>query len=283
MSREPLVSVILRTRNRPEFLREALESVAAQTWPRVEAVVVNDGGAPVDDVLEAFRGRVDVRHLDLQPGVGRCAAANRALAASRGSRIAYLDDDDLYYPNHLEVLVEGLERSGRRVGYTDAHCIRQRRDPASGLYVEESRTLVLSHDFNRLRFLRESYIHIVTVMHDRICFEQAGGFDESLEVLEDMELFFRYSRDWPFHHIPRVTAAYRIRDDGTNAVTSMPEEFTRTRERLFGRYAHSVFHEFLTAMEGGQQLLAQLADRVKRLEAEVRELRSRPAPREPSA
>ena len=95
-----LVSVITRTCNRPDLLAEALDSVAAQDYPAIEHLVVNDGGEDVRALVETPRSHVKARYFE--PGrVGRCRAGNVALEAAKGRWIAWLDDDDLYYPHHV--------------------------------------------------------------------------------------------------------------------------------------------------------------------------------------
>lgn len=267
MNTTPLVSVITRTRNRPELLAEAVASVAAQTWPNVEHVIVNDGGCSVEHVLAPYRATR--RIVLLEPdAVGRCKAGNLGLAAASGEWISWLDDDDLYYPQHLATLVPRLIASGLRVGYTDPHCIRQQRDAATGAWIEASRSVPFSRDFSRIMLVRETYIHLVTFMHHRECTALVGGFDEGLEVLEDLDLFFRMAQNWDFQHIAEVTAAFRIRDDQSNAVTALRKEFVETRTKLFQRYIHIAFAELLGQVDLGQALIGDLRTRVAALEAQ---------------
>ncbi|MSR74106.1 MAG: glycosyltransferase [Planctomycetes bacterium] len=268
MSKQPLVSVITRTRNRPELLAEAVASVAAQTWPQVEHIIVNDGGCNVDSVLAPY---LPTRRIVLlEPGaVGRCKAGNLGLQAAQGEWIAWLDDDDLYYPQHLTNMVPRLVQSGLRVGYSDPHCIRQSRDSVTGAWTEVSRTVPFSRDFSRIMLVRETYIHLVTFMHHRECTALLGGFDEGLEVLEDLDLFFRLAQNWDFLHVAEVSAAFRIRDDQSNAVTALRKEFVETRTKLFQRYIHIAFAELLGQVDHGQALIGDLRSRVAALEAQI--------------
>ncbi len=262
-----LVSVIIRTRNRKELLVDAVGSVAAQRHPERELIVVNDGGEPVADVLSQFAERLTIRLLE--PGrVGRCRAGNLGLEAARGTWIAFLDDDDLQYPDHLATMVTKLEARGMKVGYSDAHRIDQQRDGPEGPWREVSRSVPYSEDFSRIGLFRRAYIHLVTVVFHRECVERLGGFDESLEVLEDWDLFFRFAQDYDFLHVPEVTTAFRIRDDRSNAVTALRREFAETRTRLFARYIHVAFPELLGMVTDGGARLLDLERRVRLLEAE---------------
>ncbi|MBN2492119.1 MAG: glycosyltransferase [Planctomycetes bacterium] len=269
MTATPLVSVIVRTRNRPWYLRQALEGLAAQTFRDFETLVLNDGGEDVAALVGEFGGRLTCRYFHCRPGRGRCGAANLGLAEARGERIAYLDDDDLYYPDHLAVLVETSEAEKADVAYSNANEVIHTAVAGSEGYREVGRALKLDHDFSRARFFLHSYIHLVTLMHRKRCTERVGGFDESLEVLEDLDLCFRLAQEFDFVHVRRVTAEYRIRDDATNAVTSMPREFQATRQQIYAKYIHLILPELIKYTEHKDHIVTELMRRVEALERRV--------------
>ena len=109
------VSVVIRTRNRPALLREALESLAAQTARPRQVVVVNDGGASPREVTDAFRSAFDVVVEEARTRRGRSDAANRGVAAAREELVAFLDDDDRCFPDHVERLARA-QREGPGAG-----------------------------------------------------------------------------------------------------------------------------------------------------------------------
>ncbi len=113
----PRVSVIVRTRDRPRLLAEALESLAAGSYRRAEIVLVNDGGAP-PAVPAGFP--LPVARVDLAESRGRAGAAEAGIAAATGDYVAFLDDDDLAAPEHLATLAGLVSAAGVRVAYTDA-------------------------------------------------------------------------------------------------------------------------------------------------------------------
>ena len=79
----PCVSVVIRTKDRPHLLEEALGGLAIQAYPNLDVVVVNDGGASVAQQLERFRGALDIGLVDLAQAHGRSAAANIGIAKAR--------------------------------------------------------------------------------------------------------------------------------------------------------------------------------------------------------
>jgi GT2 family glycosyltransferase/glycosyltransferase involved in cell wall biosynthesis len=237
----PLVSVVVPTHNRPERLRRALESIAAQTLSGVEAVVVNDGGPDVGGIVASVPG-LEATYLSHESSRERSAARNTALAAARGRWIAYLDDDDVFLPHHLETLVAGAERAGVRVAYSDAR--RELVRTLDGETVTVAADVPYSVDFDRDRLQYENYIPILSILHERSCLDEAGGgFDETLSALEDWELFLRLSQRFDFVHLPVVTARFEERVDGTRG------DFTSAAERLFAK--HPTSRDDLRRLRGG--------------------------------
>lgn len=271
----PLVSVITRTKNRPDFLREAVASVAAQTLAPIEHVVINDGGDDVAHVLEPFRAKLPITYLN-STSVGRCKSANLALAAAKGTWISWLDDDDLYYPDHLESLWRFARETGFKFVYSRADRILQTFDAFTGRYADLRKEAAPHWEFSRVRLWLRGDLHFVTVLHHREIYDRLGGLDESIPVLEDIEFFGRAAQEYDFKLLERTTAAYRVRDDLTNAVTSLRKEFVATRQILMARQSHMVLPELFATVEHGGQLLGDALRRIAELEAEVRRLKERP-------
>ena len=100
----PLFSVVIPTRDRPQFVREAVGSVLAQTVSDYEVIVVNDGGSAVTGLGNDPR----IRIVELPVGRGPASARNEGLERAVGEYVAFLDDDDLWLPSRLELAVQGL-------------------------------------------------------------------------------------------------------------------------------------------------------------------------------
>lgn len=233
-SQPPLVSVILPTRDRPGLLRRALRSVADQTVRDFEVIVINDGGEPVDGVVRQFTN-VDSRItlVNLPTSRERSAARNVGISVARGRYIAYLDDDDYYYPFHLETALTALSR-GHRVVYTDAHRVLEIQQ--GDHWEPVAKDVPWSQDFDPVSLAQSNYIPIITVVHERACAIEAGGFDERLPVLEDWELWIRLSMRTTFRHISRVTCAFSWRSDGSNTTRKAAHLFAPAREYIQSKH-----------------------------------------------
>lgn len=247
----PAVSVIIRTKDRLTFLGEALASLTAQTFTDFEVVVVNDGGQDVSEAVAAYPG-LRLTLVQLTHNQGRAAAANAGVAAARGTLITYLDDDDLYYPPHLETLYTFLSRHDHfGAAYTDAYMARYQLNSQSQRYELIDRRVEYSQDFDPELLLYHNYIHNFCFMHRREGWERVGGFAIDLEILEDWDFFIRLAQVFPFSHLPRCTAEYRIRNDGTNISERtlwVGTEEVRTRAAIYRRHWQKHTPEVLVRM-----------------------------------
>jgi GT2 family glycosyltransferase len=231
--RTPTVSVIVPTVNRPDPLRTALQSILAQTYRDFEIVVVNDCGPDVQHVIDALdhEGRIStVRHAVNR---GLAAARNSGLGVARGRFVAYLDDDDVFYPEHLETLVPFLEANPERVVYSDALRVVQVKDGATYKIVARDRPY--SNDFARLRLLVTNQFPVLCALHTRAAWAAVGGFDESLTSHEDWDFWIRLSARLPFEHVGSITADFTHRLDGSSMTSSMRPDFLRTAEIIYAR------------------------------------------------
>ena len=204
------VSVVIRTKDRPQLLGEALASLAAQTHEDLEAVVVNDGGEDVSAVIDAWRDRVDIIHEHLDPGRGRCAAANRGIELATGEWLAFLDDDDVWLPDGVARLVAELGAGeGVVYGRVGATAYTDGDDGESG---KRFQTFGRPFDADALMF--ENFIPIIGCLLPLNLVREAGGFDEDLECFEDWDLFLKLSPLATFTYVDAEVAEYRIFGDG---------------------------------------------------------------------
>jgi LmbE family N-acetylglucosaminyl deacetylase/glycosyltransferase involved in cell wall biosynthesis len=234
------VSVVIRTRNRPALLREALESLRAQTARPRQVVVVNDGGASPKEVVEGFRDAFPVILEEPRQRRGRSAAANRGVALAKEELVAFLDDDDRCFPDHIERLAAGQRQGPEPVVYSDAVTVVYGQGETG--WEPRIRTLQYSLDFDPDYLLLANYIPIHTLLLPRELFTKVGGFDEGIEFSEDWDFLIRLSAETPFRHLRAVTCEYRVfeaRSDDPNPthVAAGAGAFQDARRKIFERYA----------------------------------------------
>jgi GT2 family glycosyltransferase/ubiquinone/menaquinone biosynthesis C-methylase UbiE len=231
----PLVSIITRTyRGRTAYLQEAIISVANQTYPNIEHIVVEDGGNTYqtlcENAVEILNPKLNYISLDK---VGRSKAGNKGLAAAQGRYCLFLDDDDLLYSDHIEVLLAALLNMPQAVAaYSPAMEVHTHiLNKNTGEYIETEYSfpegLFQEYSFDKLQ--QHNYIAIQSILFDKKLYELRGGFDESLEYLEDWNLWVRYGWNNMFVYAPKLTSMYRV--------PSSAAEFQRRFDLLNGAYA----------------------------------------------
>jgi glycosyltransferase involved in cell wall biosynthesis len=230
----PKVSIIVPTYNRPVLLAEALKSILNQSLQDFEIIVVNDGGIDVESVVSKLNARRNIVYLNHDTLRGPASARNTGLRAACGKYVAYLDDDDVFLPDHLETLVGILESTGQAVAYTDAFCAQQKLE--QGCYITIKRTIPHSNDWDNDRILYENFVPTLCFMHERECIFAVGGFDEFLTTNEDWDLWIRLSRSYEIIHINKATCEFRRRGEGTSMTSSKRYDFARTLRIIYKKY-----------------------------------------------
>ncbi len=233
LKRTPPVSVIIPTHNRPELLKEALHSLEEQSYPHWEAIVVNDGGKALSAGAGGLPDDPRIRIVNLNDHRERSACRNLALDAVKGEYICFLDDDDIFYPWHLEVLLRSLEYDPerRRIAYSDSH--RVWGDYRNGRFREHRIEPAFGQPFDADELLVANSIPILALLFHRDAL-QNERFDENLNLFEDHDLLIRLSRRFDFLHVPVVTHRIRAveRDD-----TFLLQRRTATFRMLYKRYS----------------------------------------------
>ena len=256
----PRVSILIRTTDRSAWLREALASCANQTYGNLEVVVIEDGPERSRAVVEEFRGLLDVRYQATGERVGRARAGNAALALAGGEWLNFLDDDDLLFADHVEVLVDAALRSGAAGAYALAWETQTRlvdRDRAS--YEEVLHVTRHRQRFDRLALWHHNYLPIQAVMFHRRLYERRGGFAEDMDQLEDWNLWTRYTLEDDFVLVEKTTSKYRVPADAFVAAG---------RQALLDRaYADALERQRAMQVTFSPREISEMADAYARNEA----------------
>jgi glycosyltransferase involved in cell wall biosynthesis len=203
------ISVIIPTRDRPDSLRQAVVSVCAGSLLPAEVLVVDDsavGGA--EAALRSVMGSTAIPIRVLRgEGRGPGAARNAGLAAAAGDLVAFLDDDDLWFPQKLAWQVGWFSRrADLGILGTEAARLRYGAAPAAGPGRRPRRVRWVS----RAQQVRANRLTTSSVLARRGCLVEAGGFDESLLLAQDWELWLRVSRRWRVAVLPARLVAHRL-------------------------------------------------------------------------
>ncbi len=216
----PLVSIVALCYNHARFVREALDSVVAQTYPHWELIVVDDAStdasaATIAGWVAANPGRAaHVRYLTGAESRGACAAFNHGLARCRGEFVVDLATDDVLLPTRLaeQVAAFGALDASYGVVYTDAELITEdgrfvrhhyTRTPAGQLTPAPASGAVFADVLGRY------FISTPTMLIRRQVLTELGGYDERL-AYEDFDFWVRSARRWRYHFLDRVLTRKRL-------------------------------------------------------------------------
>lgn len=227
------VTAILPVYNGRKFLRGAVESVLAQTLPPCELIVVDDGSTDGSlDAIEGLTASFPIRILR-QENAGQSTARNLAARQATGDYLAFLDQDDRWHPQHLELLVAPLEA-----------------EPANGWAYSDFDEIDLGGNVVTLAFLHAHGVrHPKRTIYEcvagdlmvlpsasilrRTAFEAVGGFDEQLCGYEDDDLFVRMFRaGWGHAFVDRPLVRFRIHTNGSSSSARFIESRLRYASKL---------------------------------------------------
>jgi glycosyltransferase involved in cell wall biosynthesis len=228
----PRVSVIIPTFNCGVYLGRAIDSVLAQSYRDYEIIVVDDGSTDETPILASTYNK-KIKYL-YQSNCGVSAARNRALKESNGEFFAYLDADDIWYPQKLTQQIEfldahedcGLLHSDVSVIDEHDHIIHARFNMETARPVPQNHC---KHDI-----LRRCHIQTPTVIERRKCVEKIGGFNEGLPVTQDYMRWIMVALEgWAFGYIDQPLAKYRWR---AGSLMSSKRRILEDHARMFGRF-----------------------------------------------
>jgi glycosyltransferase involved in cell wall biosynthesis len=203
----PKISVIIPTYNRSELLKEAIKSVLNQSYSDFEIIVVDDGST--DDtraVVTSYNSSKIIYFF--QENRGRSSARNRGIKLARGEYVAFLDSDDIFMPNKLELQAGFLDENesyGMVYSYAknvdeDGQCLAHHYDGnLSGLVYPD------------MLFIKNNFITTPTVMVRAKILSEIGGFDIKMHMCEDLDLWRRIARKYKVMQLTEVLAHVRIR------------------------------------------------------------------------
>ena len=215
------------------MLPAAIGSVLAQTFSDFELVVVDDASdEPVDDIVKLFRDpRLSLIRHDRRRG--GAAARNTGLRNTNGEFVAFLDDDDEWYPEKLARQVKVLSRSHSETGavYTGYEVVDRDTGKVLSRMLPEHRGNVSSV------LLHGNCIGPTsTIMLRRKCFEDVGMFDENLPSFQEYDLWIRLSKTYQFDHVSECLFNYHVH---ARRIWTNPDVICKGVDILLEKYGES--------------------------------------------
>ena len=234
------LSVIIPVYNGANYVREAIDSLLAQTFDDYELIVVDDGST--DDtpaVVEAYGAKLTYIHQENQ---GVAAALNKGIIHSRGNYIAWLSHDDVFLRNKLERQIGFLQQFLEfKACYTDFYVI-----DSAGTIIREVVTPWYPRQQAIQTLFGNVYINGSSMLIERSCFDKVGLFKEKFRYTQDTEMWLRMLRQFEIGRVPEKLLKSRVHPDqgSCNAEAHVAEEVVMYKQAFEELAISEVFPEF---------------------------------------
>jgi glycosyltransferase involved in cell wall biosynthesis len=238
----PLVSIIIATYNSGAFIAQAVQSALEQTYGRYEVLIIDDGSTDkTQSVLDVFHDRITYMY---QQNGGPSAARNLGLTVAQGEYICFLDADDLWIPNKLEVQLAFMEcHPDIGLVFSDEEEIEDKRVLCGSLLVRSKFYPAITSQIPIqkacMKLLIENFVPTSTVMVRKECFVKVGLFDESLRVSEDRDMWSRIAAYFGIACVPLILGKKRAHQHNISSNSALT---LRSRIRVWEKARHLFPH-----------------------------------------
>jgi len=256
MDKAPFFSIIIPTYNSADKLKNALDSVMQQTFKDFEVIVCDDGSTDhTREVVNGFSSRLNIKYLWGEHWGGPARPRNNGIKAAQGDYIAFLDADDQWYANKLEISKRFLSDADVVFHDFDIYTPRGRTrfKKIKGRYLRRPVFVDLMRNENALTnsgvVVRKSIL------------EEVGGLNEGfLTCVEDFDLWLKISRvTEKFTYIPKTLGIYWL---GSGKVSEPSERIAERTEFVYNKYFNFLKDEDRRQSEA---VLCYLLGRIKRI------------------
>ncbi len=206
--KNPPVSVVIATYNRAALLSQTIESVLDQRFREFEIIVVDDGS--IDGTQQVLRAYGDKIRCFYQENRGPSAARNLGIRRARGRWIAIQDSDDLWTPDHLEVLFNCAGRNpDLGMVFANGAYLGGPQHGRETIIPEKKSRRLAQEGVQLADLFDKSILRLQAALISKQCLEAIGGLDERLRICMDLDLGFRLFMRYRVSYLDRVVFLYR--------------------------------------------------------------------------
>lgn len=224
-----MISVIVPTYNRSQWLPQAIASVLHQTCTDFEIIIVDDGST--DSTKEAVTNLQcsKVRYIRHETNRGSAASRNTGIGAAKGEFIAFLDDDDEWLPEKLKKQLDKFRTVEEAVGivYTGSSIVSARTGETIHTFTSHS------PEHKDVDFLRAITFATSVPLIRKYCFDDVGLFDEALPGAQDKDMWIRLARRYKFDYIPETLVKRYVHGE---QITSDLKAKIEAKEKIYSKY-----------------------------------------------
>lgn len=205
MKKKPLVSVVMPAYNADKYIRSAIQSILEQSYPYLELIIIDDASTDhTFSIARTFQFDPRIKLLQNPKNEGIVFSRNRGIAASKGKYIAILDSDDIALRYRIEHQVQYMQK------HPELGAIGSYYHVIDGGGKRKTSIKVPIRAIDNFSFLlfNVSFCHSTLMLRADVAkfYEYKTGFD----IIEDYEIAYRISRDFPIGNLPEYTVLYRV-------------------------------------------------------------------------
>ena len=206
-----LITIVITTHKRnPEIVERALVSVLNQTYPQTEVIVVDDSPSDYiyrDDVMKMIKKYNKVKYIRHSSCMGACVARNTGLSEANGKYIGYLDDDDEWKANKLELQIAGFTDDNVALVY----CGSETKNDQTGMCVVSDTKFIKGNVYEQLilkNFIGSTSFPLIRTDY----LKSIGGFDPLMKSAQDYDVWLRLSMKYTINYVEVPLVIYHIHD-----------------------------------------------------------------------
>jgi len=231
MSKFPLVSIIIPSYNGEKFIAKAIKSVLLQTYKNWELIIIIDGSNDGSEkIISNFKDK-RIKYFKIEHS-GSSKTRNTGINKSKGNYIAFLDQDDVWLPEKLSIQMEYIDRFGSDIGLI--YC--------SNYKLEDGRIIIGKRKSIKEEYIIRDYNYHGVILPSsallrRETFNDAGLFDEKLELRVDHDLWIRISRRYKFLYLRKPLFIYVMHPEQIHRNKKLA---IKSREIILNKYRNSL-------------------------------------------
>ena len=222
------ISIIVPSFNQGNFIEQCLQSLIHQNYPNLEIIVID--GHSTDHTISIIKKYESYIHYwESEPDKGQAHAINKGLLKATGDVVAWLNSDDLYFPDTLEKVAKIF------LNNPDVMLIHGR---VENFYHNGKNSYIHLNTFSPYSFIKRVSIHQPGVFWKRELHQQIGYLDNTLHYLMDYDLWFRIFFSYSTQYVPEVLAKFRIHEKSktSNNPMGLYLEYRKILSRFFNSF-----------------------------------------------
>jgi glycosyltransferase involved in cell wall biosynthesis len=238
MNKKSLVSVIIPTYKRP-MINRAIESVLNQTYKNIEIIVVDDNDPDskyrneTEQVMLRYKENKNVKYIKHEKNRNGATARNTGIKNASGQYIAFLDDDDEFFPQKIELQIKKLESLD--ISWGGVYCGYQIYE--NNICISKNQNLI-EGDLKRDVLLKKASICAgSTLLIKKKVIDELKGFDESFDRHQDLEFLVRFFRDYKLAVIKEILVTIH-KDHRINAPNGRKDEVNKIK--YLGKFKNDI-------------------------------------------